>query len=316
MRCDGWLLGNSGDIIELETGNLETITDCETEMKDYYQVLGLAENASEEDIRKAFRKLAFQYHPDKNPGQEKEAEKKFKDINEAFGVLSDRAKRQQYDLSRKGQMAGAAYGATGKGFRYSQEDIFRDTFTNRSTMEDLNSMFAQAGLRFDQEFLNRVFFSANNGVFRVYFNSSSGGQRVSSYDTPSSQSNHEPVNSAVYKPNFMERWLTKVTIKMGSYALRKMMGVQYEDPQANLDLYQELALSLDEAVAGGEKLINYRRNNRSKKIMVKIPASIQSGTRIRLNGLGQQKGRKIGDLYLEVKVVPKPDNQGTIDAKN
>ena len=82
-------------------------------MKDYYQILGVPENASDEDIRKAFRKLAFQYHPDKNIGHEKEAEEKFKDLNEAYCVLSDRVKRQQYDMARKGVFAGAGYSPSG-----------------------------------------------------------------------------------------------------------------------------------------------------------------------------------------------------------
>jgi DnaJ-class molecular chaperone len=272
-------------------------------MKDYYQILGVAEHASEEEIRKALRKLAFKYHPDKNPGHEKEAEKKFKDINEAFGVLSDKAKRQQYDLTRNGQMAGVGHGAAGQGFRYSQEDIFRDTFTNRATMEDLNRMFSQAGLRFDQEFLNRTFFSANNGVFRVYFSTSTGGKRASSFYETNAQSNQVQVNSETYKPNFIERWLTRFTLKMGSFVLRKMLGIQYEASQTSLDQCQELALTSSEAAAGGEKAVNYKRNNRSKKLMVKVPAGIQSGTRIRLKGLGQQRGRQTGDLYLEVRVI-------------
>ena len=111
-------------------------------MKDYYQILGISENASDEDIRKAFRKLAFQYHPDKNIGHEKEAEEKFKDINEAYCVLSNEAKRQQYDMVRKNRYAGvgSGYYQPNQGFQYSQEDIFRDTFTNQSSMEDLNRM--------------------------------------------------------------------------------------------------------------------------------------------------------------------------------
>src|SRR5512138_289197 len=98
-------------------------------MKDYYKILGVSEDATDDEIRKAFRKLAFQYHPDKNPGHEKEAEEKFKDINEAYGVLSDNAKRQHYDAVRKSPFAGATYGSPNQGFRYSQQDIFRDTFS-------------------------------------------------------------------------------------------------------------------------------------------------------------------------------------------
>ncbi len=64
--------------------------------KDYYQILGVERSASADDIRKAYRKLAMQYHPDRNPGN-KQAEEKFKEINEAYQVLSDKEKRTRYD---------------------------------------------------------------------------------------------------------------------------------------------------------------------------------------------------------------------------
>ena len=71
-------------------------------MKDYYKILGVSKKADQQQIKSAFRKLAFQYHPDKNPGNEKESEAKFKEINEAFAVLGDESKRQQYDMAKKG----------------------------------------------------------------------------------------------------------------------------------------------------------------------------------------------------------------------
>ena len=107
-------------------------------MKDYYQILGVPENASEQEIKKAFRKLAFKHHPDTNPGNERQAEERFKEINEAYAVLGDKGKRQQYDLARKGQFAGTSYG----GYRYSQQDIFRDAFSNQATIDELTRMFA------------------------------------------------------------------------------------------------------------------------------------------------------------------------------
>jgi len=64
--------------------------------KDYYSILGVSEKASHEEIRRAFRKLAMKYHPDKNLGNEKWAGEKFKEINEAYAVLGDEAKRQEY----------------------------------------------------------------------------------------------------------------------------------------------------------------------------------------------------------------------------
>lgn len=69
------------------------------EKRDYYEVLGLAKGASEEEIKKAYRRLAKQYHPDLNPG-DKTAEERFKEVNEAYGVLSDPDKKSRYDQIR------------------------------------------------------------------------------------------------------------------------------------------------------------------------------------------------------------------------
>jgi curved DNA-binding protein len=93
---------------------------------EYYQILGVAKTASADEIKKAYRKLAIKYHPDKNPG-DKQAEEKFKEISEAYAVLSDTEKRQQYDT----------FGSTGFKQRYSQEDIFRNF--------DLNDILRQFG---------------------------------------------------------------------------------------------------------------------------------------------------------------------------
>lgn len=95
-------------------------------MTDYYEALGLSKTASTEEIKKAYRKLAFKYHPDKNQGN-KAAEEKFKEISEAYAVLSDPEKRQQYDT----------FGSAGFHQRFSQEDIFRNF--------DLDSILRQFG---------------------------------------------------------------------------------------------------------------------------------------------------------------------------
>ena len=90
--------------------------------RDYYEVLGVAKTATEEEIKKAYRKKAIQYHPDKNPG-DKEAEEKFKEAAEAYDVLSDPQKRQRYDQFGHAGVGGAAGGAGGFG-GMSMEDIF------------------------------------------------------------------------------------------------------------------------------------------------------------------------------------------------
>ena len=87
--------------------------------RDYYEVLGVDKNASADDLKKAYRKLAMQYHPDRNPG-DKEAEEKFKEAAEAYDVLSDPQKKAKYD-----QFGHAAFeGAAGGGAGMNMEDIF------------------------------------------------------------------------------------------------------------------------------------------------------------------------------------------------
>lgn len=97
--------------------------------RDYYEVLGLQKGASEDEIKKAYRKLALKYHPDRNPG-DKEAEEKFKEAAEAYDVLSDSKKRQQYDqFGHAGPQGAAGFGGGQGGFGgfgggFSMEDIF------------------------------------------------------------------------------------------------------------------------------------------------------------------------------------------------
>ena len=114
--------------------------------KDYYQVLSLKKGASPEEIKRAYRKLAVKYHPDKNQGN-KEAEERFKEINEAYAVLSDPQKKEQFDQ----------FGATGFHQRYSQEDIFRGF--------DVGDLFKDMGYGTDDIF--RIFGSAGEQRSRM-----------------------------------------------------------------------------------------------------------------------------------------------------
>ena len=97
-------------------------------MANFYDTLGVAKNASADDIKKAYRKLALQYHPDRNPGN-KEAEEKFKEISAAYEVLSDPAKRQQYDQLGHEAYTSAGHGGAGGAYDYQRaQDIFSQFF--------------------------------------------------------------------------------------------------------------------------------------------------------------------------------------------
>ena len=265
-------------------------------MKDYYQTLGVSEDASQEDIKRAFRKLAFKYHPDTNPGNEKQAAERFKEINEAYGVLGDESKRRQYDFARKSQFAGVGYDTGYKGFQYSQQDIFRDVFSNQAMFDELSRMFAQAGLRFDPDFLNKVFFEGRGFMFQFFTTPGGVGQRTY-------QQGYPYTRVSTYKPSLIERLFSKVALKIGKYALRKLFGFKYEPPlKQGLDQHIELEIPLAVAATGGERQVTYKRGGRTKKLMVKIPPGVKSGTKIKLKGMGIIENKKSGDLYLHIKV--------------
>lgn len=112
------------------------------EKRDYYEVLGVSKNASDDEIKKAYRKLAVKYHPDRNPG-DKEAEAKFKEINEAHEVLSDKQKRARYDQFGHAGVGGAGFGGAGGagnpfggGFNYNGQ-TFNFEFGNGGVFDDI-----------------------------------------------------------------------------------------------------------------------------------------------------------------------------------
>ncbi|MFH1087208.1 MAG: molecular chaperone DnaJ [Chloroflexota bacterium] len=128
---------------------------------DYYQVLGLPRNASEEEVRKAYRKLVMKYHPDRNP--EPDATEKMKRLNAAYAVLSDSAKRQRYDR----------YGHKGlEG--YSEQDIFGGA--------DFDSIFSELGLRNVFDGLFRGFASGGASILDSLFGGGFGGSRAGSHE--------------------------------------------------------------------------------------------------------------------------------------
>jgi len=148
--------------------------------KDYYQILGVPRNVSGEQVKKAYRRLAMKYHPDHNPGNEKWANEKFKELNEAFSTLGDPEKRRQYDQ----------FGTVGE-----VGDIFGSPHT-RTTFEDLMKDFGGSGLRFD--FLDNIFGDSLRGrgfSFKT-FGRGFGGPGGIRFETPRGINLEEIFNKA------------------------------------------------------------------------------------------------------------------------
>ena len=173
--------------------------------KDYYQILGVARNATQAQIKKAYRKLAMQYHPDRNPGKEKWANEKFKEINEAFGVLGDPEKRRQYDK----------FGTVG-----DIGDIFGSPFT-RTTFEDLMRDFGGSGLGFD--FLDNVFGDVLKGrgfSFRTFSRGFGGPGRIR-FEAPGGIDLEEIFGRAKPSPRREVRYEITVTREQAAQGLEK-----------------------------------------------------------------------------------------------
>ena len=250
--------------------------------KDYYSILGVSEKASREEKRRSFRRLAMKYHPDKNLGNEQWAEEKFKEINEAYAVLGDEVKRQRYNTMKQAGFAG--YGAQYAGGRYySQEQVFADAFNNPYLVQEMARMFKEAGLRFDQRFVDNIFFGGRGFVFT---SSSEPSKRDSSTST------------SEYKPSLSIRLFGKFI----KFVLKRVLGVQELSWQSKgEDLYHEIYISREEAECGVDKKIKYKRGREKKKLIVRVPPGVTQGTKVRLRGMGLE-GRTPGDLFITVKI--------------
>jgi len=258
--------------------------------RDYYEVLGVSKTASDEELKKAYRTLAKKYHPDMNPG-DKEAEQKFKEINEAYGVLSDKEKRAKYDqyghdaFTQGGGDAGGGFGGGFGGFGgFDFGDIFSSMFGGGGARR------ANAPMEGDDE-VARVVLSFEEAVF--------GCKKEVSYNRVEACS--ECGGSGAEKGTKAE-----TCPRCGG--------------RGSIMVQQRTALGMMQTTRpcdncrGRGKIINTPcRNCRgsgyvklTKKLDVSIPAGIDNGQRIVLRGQGSagRNGGPNGDLIIEVRVRP------------
>lgn len=265
-------------------------------MGDFYHTLGVPKGASQDEIKKAFRKLARENHPDKNPGN-KASEEKFKEVSEAYETLSDSEKRTQYDeLSR----LGAFGGGPGGGFRPGAGSRGFDP-----------SMFGQGGVQFDMgdlgDMLGGLFGGAGRGGRRaaergadlqvgvtVSFDDSLHGVTVRvPVDKPDTcgtchGSGAKPGTTPKVCPDCQGRGA--ISRNLGGFAM----------PQACPRCHGNGTI-IEQACAtcGGSGV-----QNKTKRYTVKIPPGVKDGSKIRIKGKGEAglRGGPSGDLYVRVRV--------------
>ncbi|MBC7451299.1 MAG: J domain-containing protein [Cytophagales bacterium] len=271
------------------------------DFKDYYKILGVDKKASQEDIKKTFRKLAVKYHPDKNPG-DKESELKFKEINEANGVLSDATKRAEYD-----QLAANwnTYGSTnpnqgrsqGRRGAYNQEDQgsdfsdFFNTFFNqgsgrRSTRyrgDDYQTTLAIT-LQDSYSGTEKIITVLNQQQLRIKLKPGTEDQQVVKLKGKGSAG----INGGEAGDLFIT-----ITVEEDKNFTRK-----------GNDLYCKLPVEIYTAILGGLVTVNTLKG----QINMNIPAGTDNGKTLRLKGQGMPVYGKeqFGDMYAEVSLgVPK-----------
>lgn len=250
--------------------------------EDYYQTLGVERNASKDDIKKAFRKLAMKYHPDRNPGDH-EAERRFKEVNEAYEVLQDEQKRGAYD--RFGHAAfeqGAGPGAGGFGGA-GFADIFEEMFGEFMSGGRRGGRAAGRGsdLRFDLHIsLEEAFKGKKQSVDipTVAGCDACGGS--------GSAGGAAPENCATC------RGTGRIRSQSGFFTVERTCPTCGGTAQVIKDPCRS---------CGGSG-----RLRKQKALQVTIPAGVEDGTRIRLAGEGEAglRGGPAGDLYIFVSVAP------------
>ena len=268
--------------------------------KDYYSVLGVSKSATADEIKKAYRKLALQYHPDRNKGN-KEAESKFKEVTKAYEVLSDSGKRQTYDqfgeaaFEQGGPGAGGPFGQGGFG-GFNQQGPFTYTYSSNGGNFDFGG------------------FSDPFDIFEQFFggaNPFSRAQRRPTYSLTISFM--EAVNGTTKKVNLGGKTQTiKIpagvdngsTIRFGESNVVIEVEPHKRFQRQGYDIITNEEITFPQAALGEDLEVETVQGN----VKIKIPPGTQPETLIRLRGKGVKmlRGSAHGDHYVRIKItIPK-----------
>ncbi|GCE49374.1 curved DNA-binding protein [Thermosporothrix hazakensis] len=289
--------------------------------KDYYKILGVSKGADQQEIRKAFRKLARQYHPDINPGN-KEAEEKFKEVNEAYEVLSDPEKRKKYDemssyYQRYGSWPGAGTGGFQSGGPYQYHTM---------TEEDLSDLFG--GQSPFSDFFNTFFFSGSptgSGFATGSRRQQTRGRDVESDIEVTLAEAYQGVTRTLElteADGTTRRLQVKIPAGVQEGSRIRVAGQGIAGTQGRGDLYLRVHIEPDPrftregttlrttidvpltvAMLGGEIQVP---TPDGRRLLLRIPEGTNNGRSFRLRGQGMPQPGKTdqrGDLYAEVRVT-------------
>jgi molecular chaperone DnaJ len=254
--------------------------------RDYYEVLGLERGVEVEEMKKAYRKLALKYHPDKNPN-DKSAEEKFKELSEAYEVLSDPGKRASYDRFGHAAFDPRSRGAGTYGF-HDPGEIFREVFGSNSIFEDLFGATDRSGgvqrgedLRYDMEI---SFLEAAQGCEKEI--------------SATKLSRCEACNGSGAEPGAHAKTCPICGGRGQVISSRGIFSIAQTCPQC-----EGRGRVVDKpcrACGGGG------RRERTSKIKIKVPPGVDNGSRLRSSGNGEAgpQGGPAGDLYVVLHVKP------------
>jgi curved DNA-binding protein CbpA len=273
--------------------------------RDYYAILGVQATATDEEMKRAYRRLALRYHPDRNPGDPR-AEERFKEVSEAYAVLMDPTRRREYDRLRGER----ARGSRPRAPRWREEELFRDLFRDpraASIFEELTREWTRMGYRGNEAFLRDVFFRGRAvvviGPGGIRWVGSFGGR------APAERADGSPsaggAEWAPSLPGFLG-WLwgrLKETAGAPGRLVRQLLGISEGGGGSRRgDLVYEIALGSEDLGQGGRYRVTLRRPGRTEELLVRVPPGLRPGTRLRLRGRGEPgTDGTPGDLFLVVR---------------